>query len=192
MPLEKASTIFCTARRVSVRHSSLADIGCHVMEAPSSVPWTFKPDTTTLQSTPSRHYHHASPSSLSKLPLKAMYSHSPSTSQIYTSPLTPRSGSMNQLETPYRAGSASPHNSAGLPRSHSTAQSQDLLLPMMPSTEDSKLHVTVSGLRFALQESQLHLSHAQQQVSMIYFCSCTLSNVYTCIRCCMLHYLQSS
>ena len=151
-----------------------------IMEAPNSVPWTFKPDSTPVQSTPDRHYQRASPSSLSKLPRKATYLHSPSTSQTYTSPLTPRGGSMHQLETPYRAGSASPHNPAGLPRSHSTAHSQDLLLPMMPSTEDSKLHTTVSGLRFALQESQLHLSHAQQQVGMtVYLCSCPLSKLRT-------------
>ncbi len=35
---------------------------------------------------------------------------------------------------------------------------------MMPSTEDSKLHATVSGLRFALQEAQLQLGHSQHQV----------------------------
>ncbi|KAL0051734.1 hypothetical protein WJX82_001143 [Trebouxia sp. C0006] len=38
---------------------------------------------------------------------------------------------------------------------------------MMPSTEDSKLHATVSGLRFALQETQLQLGHAQHQVDTL-------------------------
>ena len=136
------------------------------MEPASSLSWVFKPDSTTSQLTPSHSYQHTTPSSLNKSPHKSMYSHSPSTSQAYTSPLTPRGASLNHMESPYRAGSASPHSSAGLPRPQSVALSQDLLLPMMPSTEESKLHATVSGLRFALQDSQLQLGRSHQQVNI--------------------------
>lgn len=135
------------------------------MGTPSPVSWIFKPESSASHLPPSRQYQHVSPSSLTKLPLQPMAAHSPSASQTYANPLTPRAGGTNQLGSPYRAGSASPHSSSGLPRPQSSAQSQDLLLPMMPSTEDTKLHATVSGLRFALQEAQLQLSHSQQQVS---------------------------
>lgn len=138
------------------------------MEPASSLSWVFKPDSTMSQLTPSHSYQlpvTTTPSSLSRSPHKSTYSHSPSTSHTYTSPLTPRAGSLNHVGSPYRAGSASPHSSAGLPRPQSVPQSQDLLLPMMPSTEESKLHATVSGLRFALQDSQLQLGRSQQQVN---------------------------
>lgn len=135
------------------------------MEPASSLSWVFKPDSTMSQLTPSHSYQHATPGSLNKSPHKSTYSHSPSNSQAYTSPLTPRAGSLNHVGSPYRAGSASPHSSAGMPRHQSMPLSQDLLLPMMPSTEESKLHATVSGLRFALQDSQLQLGHSQQQVN---------------------------
>lgn len=136
------------------------------MESGSSVSWVFKPDSIMSQLTPSQSYQHASPGSLNKSPHKSPHTHSPSTTQAYTSPLTPRAGSLHHAGSPYRAGSASPHSSASLPRHQSTPLSQDLLLPMMPSTEESKLHATVSGLRCALQDSQLQLSHSQQQVSI--------------------------
>lgn len=142
------------------------------MESGSSVSWVFKPDSIMSQLTPSQSYQHASPGSLNKSPHKSLYTLSPSTSPAYTSPLTPRAGSLRHVGCPYQAGSASPHSSAGLPRHQSTPLSQDLLLPMMPSTEESKLHATVSGLRFALQDSQLQLSHSQQQVSTN-VCLCT-------------------
>lgn len=119
------------------------------------------------QLAPNQSYQHTTPSSLNKSPHKSSYSHSPSTSQAYTSPLTPRAGSLNHVGSPYRAGSASPHSSARLPRPQSMPLSQDLLLPMMPSTEESKLHSTVSGLRFALQDSQLQLGRSQQQVNIV-------------------------
>lgn len=136
------------------------------METASSVSWIFKPDKTMSLATPSHSYQHASSVSLNRSPHKSPYTHSPSTSQAYTSPLTPRAGSLNHAGSPYRAGSASPHSSAGFSRHQTAPPSQDLLLPMMPSTEESKLHASVSGLRFALQESQLQLSHSQQQVSI--------------------------
>ena len=133
------------------------------METASSVSWIFKPDSTVSHLTPNLSYQHASPGSLNKSPRQSAYTHSPTAYQAHTSPLTPRAGSATHVGSPYRAGSASPHSSNGL-RSQSTPVSQDLLLPMMPSTEDSKLHANVSGLRFALQDSQLQLSHSKQQV----------------------------
>lgn len=133
------------------------------METANSVSWIFKPDSSTSQLAPN-YNQRASPGSLNKPSHQSTYTHSPSTSHAYTSPITPRAGSTSHVGSPYRTGSASPHSSAGLPRHQSTPLSQDLLLPMMPSTEESKLHATVSGLRFALQDSQLQLSHAQQQV----------------------------
>ena len=119
-----------------------------------------------LQATPSQSYLHASPGSLNRSPRKSPYTHSPSASQAYTSPLTSRAGSLHHAGSPYPAGSASPHSSAGFPRHQTALPSHDLLLPMMPSTEESKLHATVSNLRFALQDSQLQLSRSQQQVGI--------------------------
>lgn len=59
----------------------------------------------------------------------------------------------------------SPQGSASSLGVAKMVSSQNLLLPLMPSTEDSKLHNTVSGLRFALQEAQLNADRLHQQVS---------------------------
>ena len=146
------------------------------MDMSSPVSWVFKPESTAPSASISAQHAFAASGSLTKSLGMPGHLQSPSTSQTYASPLTPRSTNTQQL-SPYKASSASPHRSSGLTRSQSATQSQDLLLPLMPSTEDSKLHATVSGLRYALQETQLQLSHSQHQAR----------RQGSLAQCCMLH-----
>ena len=132
------------------------------MDMSSPVSWVFKPDSTAPTASISAQHTFTASGSLSKSPPMTGHLQSPSTSQTYASPLTPRSTNTQQL-SPYKASLARPHRASRLTRSQAATQSQDLLLPLMPSTEDSKLHATVSGLRYALQETQLQLSHSQRQ-----------------------------
>ena len=142
------------------------------MDVPSPVSWVFRPDSAASTLSAISQPTYAASASLNKSPYKPVQLHSPSTSQTYTSPLTntsaspltPRSSSMHQLR--YKASTASPHRPCSLTKSQSAAQPQDLLLPLMPSTEDTKLHTVVSGLRYALQEAQLQLTHSQHQVRL--------------------------
>ncbi|DBA87569.1 TPA: hypothetical protein ACH3X1_004593 [Trebouxia sp. C0004] len=134
------------------------------MDTPSPVSWIFKPESA---GTSLAQHTYLSPSSLNRSPHSFAHAQPPLTSQRHTSPMTPRASTMQQLGSPYRAAIVSPQSSVSTARAQSATQSQDLLLPMMPSTEDSKLHATVSGLRFALQETQLQLGHAQHQVDTL-------------------------
>lgn len=136
------------------------------MDTNSPVSWVFKSDSTSASLGLTSQPVHASPASLNRSPHWTAHAQSPSTPQTYTSPLSPRQSVVQQLGSPYGPASASPQGHSVLGRSNSAARSQDLLLPMMPSTEDSKLHATVSGLRFALQEAQLQLGHSQHQVKL--------------------------
>ncbi len=137
------------------------------MDTPSPVSWIFKPESAGLAQ-----HTYLSPSSLNRSQHGSAHAQSPLTSHRHTSPMTPRASTAQQLGSPYRAATASPQSSASTARAQSATQSQDLLLPMMPSTEDSKLHATVSGLRFALQETQLQLGHAQHQARTSSTVSC--------------------
>ena len=139
------------------------------MDTPSPVSWIFKPESA---GTVLAQHTYLSPSSLNRSPHSSAHVQSPLTSQRHTSPMTPRASTMQQLGSPYRAATASPQSGASTARAQSATQSQDLLLPMMPSTEDSKLHATVSGLRFALQETQLQLGHAKHQARTSSTVSC--------------------
>lgn len=144
------------------------------MSSPGTVSWVFKPENTCsglpplIQPTP--------PSTVFPpwSPLAAASTLSPAASLIYSSPTTPSSAAIKQDGTPQgragpinsqiRAAAISPQGSVCSNGPAKRMPSHDLLLPLMPSTEDSKLHNTVSGLRFALQQAQLNVANMQQKV----------------------------
>ena len=159
------------------------------MDTPSPLSWIFKPESAG----PNLAQHtYLSPNSLNRSPHSSALAQSPLTSQRHTSPMTPRASTIQQPGSPYRAATASPQSSASTARIQSATQSQDLLLPMMPSTEDSKLHATVSGLRFALQETQLQLGHAQHQARTSSTLSCFCSSLSYLPISCNTYALQSN
>ena len=134
------------------------------MSTPSTVSWVFKPANARSSLPP---FNQPSPVTTTLAhwsPLATTSALSPAVSQIYSSPATPTSAATRLDSTSHRAVPISPQGSASSNGPARLVSSQDLLLPLMPSTEDSKLHNTVSGLRFALQQAQLNVDSLQQKV----------------------------
>ena len=160
------------------------------MTNPSTISWAFKPENARSGLPPLSH-----PAS-DRSPLASASALSPHVSQIFSSPATPSSAASRLGSTPHRAVAFSPHRPAPLSPQDSAGSngpskiilSQDLLLPLMPSMEDSKLHNTVSGLRFALQQAQLNADSLQLKVSAglfrtLYTCKLPSSNVQSSSAC---------
>ena len=134
------------------------------MSSPGAVSWVFKPEAARSH-TPAFAQPAAIASSATALwsPLNPTSTLSAAASQSNSSPATPSSALTRLDLTPHRAAPGipiSPQGSAGSLGTVKMASSQNLLLPLMPSTEDS-----VSGLRFALQEARLNVDSLNQQVN---------------------------